>query len=98
MNPPVTGSSSSRPPKDSSSKKPHHRKSKKGKKFQVSKYTPHAALINKGIKLINSKKERRIKEGYLTHCGGKHPIKQCFKRPQNRPWSPRGFPREQGKA
>ncbi|MBW0577259.1 hypothetical protein O181_116974 [Austropuccinia psidii MF-1] len=80
--PPVTGSNSSRPPQDSSSKRPNHKKNKKGKKFQASKDKPPSALLNKGNKLIGSEKERRIKEGLCTYCGGKHPIEKCFKRPR----------------
>ncbi|MBW0496270.1 hypothetical protein O181_035985 [Austropuccinia psidii MF-1] len=72
-------------PQGSSSKRPHHRTNKKGKQFQSSKDKPHAALLNKDNKLIGSEKERRIKEGLCTYCGGKHPIEKCFKRPQNRP-------------
>ncbi|MBW0569956.1 hypothetical protein O181_109671 [Austropuccinia psidii MF-1] len=72
--PPVTGSNSSRPPQDSSSKRPHHKKNKKGKQFQVSKEKPHSALLNKDNKLISYEKERRIKEGLCTYCGGKNPI------------------------
>ncbi|MBW0474549.1 hypothetical protein O181_014264 [Austropuccinia psidii MF-1] len=71
--PPVTGSNSSRLPQDSSSKIPHHKKNK-GKQFQVSKDKPHSALLNKDNKLIGSEKERRIKEGLCTYCGGKHSI------------------------
>ncbi|MBW0569212.1 hypothetical protein O181_108927 [Austropuccinia psidii MF-1] len=96
--PPVTGSNSSRPPQDSSSKRPHIEKNKKGKQFQVSKDKPHSALLNKEKKLIGSGKERRIKEGLCTYFGGKHPIEKCFKRPQNKPGSSRGFPSKQGKA
>ncbi|MBW0538713.1 hypothetical protein O181_078428 [Austropuccinia psidii MF-1] len=95
--PPVNGSNSSRPPQDSSSKRPHH-KNRKGKQFQVSKDNPHSALINKDNKLISSEKERRIKEGLCTYCGGKNPIETGFKRPQNKPGSSRGFPGKQGKA
>ncbi|MBW0509169.1 hypothetical protein O181_048884 [Austropuccinia psidii MF-1] len=97
-NPPVTGSNSLRPPQDSSSKRPHHRKNKKGKKFQASKDKPHSTLLNKDNKLIGSEKERRIKEGLFTYCGGKHPIEKCLKRTQNKPWSSRGLPSKQGKA
>ncbi|MBW0478151.1 hypothetical protein O181_017866 [Austropuccinia psidii MF-1] len=61
--PPVTGFNPSRPPQDSSSKRPHHKKKKKGKQFQASKDKPHSALLNKDNKLIDSEKERRIKEG-----------------------------------
>ncbi|MBW0480572.1 hypothetical protein O181_020287 [Austropuccinia psidii MF-1] len=94
----VTGSSSSRPPQDSSSKRPYHKKNKTGKQFQPSKDKPHSALLNKENKLIVSEKERRIKEGLCTYCGGKHPIEKIFKRPQNKPGSSRGFPRKQGKV
>ncbi|MBW0574105.1 hypothetical protein O181_113820 [Austropuccinia psidii MF-1] len=96
--PPATGSNQSRPPQNSSSKRPHQKKNKKGKQFQSSKDKPHAALLNKDNKLISSEKERRIKEGLCTYCGGKNPIEKCFKRPQNRPGSLKGFPSKQGKA
>ncbi|MBW0513345.1 hypothetical protein O181_053060 [Austropuccinia psidii MF-1] len=96
--PPVTGSNSARPPQDSSSKRPHHKKNKKGKQFQASQKKPHSALLNKENKLIGSEKERRIKAGLCTYCGEKHPIEKCFKRPQNKPESSRGFPRKQGKS
>ncbi|MBW0508718.1 hypothetical protein O181_048433 [Austropuccinia psidii MF-1] len=105
--PPVTGSNSSRspqdpsskrPPQDPSSKRPHHKKNKKGKKFQVSKDKSHSSLLNKDNKLIGSEKERRIKEGLCTYCGGKHPIEKCFKRLQYKPGSSRGFPSKQGKS
>ncbi|MBW0509061.1 hypothetical protein O181_048776 [Austropuccinia psidii MF-1] len=95
---PVTGSNSSRPPQDSSSKRPHHKKNKKGKQFQASKEKPHSSLINKENKFIGSEKGRRVKEGLCTYCGGKHPIEKCFKRPQNKPGSSRGFTINQGKA
>ncbi|MBW0491474.1 hypothetical protein O181_031189 [Austropuccinia psidii MF-1] len=97
-NPSVTGSHSSRPPQDSSSKKTHHKKSKKVKNFQVSKDMPHASLLNKENKSIVSEKERRNKEGLCTYCGGNHPIDNCFKSPQNRPESSRGFTNNQEKA
>ncbi|MBW0538525.1 hypothetical protein O181_078240 [Austropuccinia psidii MF-1] len=77
--PPVTGFNYSSPPQDSSSKRPHHKKNKKGK--------PHSTLLNKENKLNGSEKERRIKEGLCTYCGGKQPIEKCFKRPQNKPGS-----------
>ncbi|MBW0520356.1 hypothetical protein O181_060071 [Austropuccinia psidii MF-1] len=96
--PPVTLSNPSRPPQDSSSKRPHHKKNKKAKQFKVSKDMPHSALLNKDNKLTGSEKERRIKEGLCTYCGGKHPIEKCSKRPQNNPGSSRGFPSKQGKA
>ncbi|MBW0509391.1 hypothetical protein O181_049106 [Austropuccinia psidii MF-1] len=44
---------------------------------------PHSSLLNKAFKLMNSEKERRIKEGLCTYCGGKHSLESCFKRPQN---------------
>ncbi|MBW0498774.1 hypothetical protein O181_038489 [Austropuccinia psidii MF-1] len=94
----VAGSNSSRPPQESSSKRPHHKKDKKGKQFKVSKDKPHSSLLNKGNKLIGSEKERRIKEGLFTYCGGKHPIEKCFKRPQNKPGSSRGYLSKQGKV
>ncbi|MBW0541273.1 hypothetical protein O181_080988 [Austropuccinia psidii MF-1] len=96
--PPITGSNPSRPPQDSSSKRPHHKKNKKGKQFQVSKDKPLSALLNKDNKLISSEKEWRIKEGLCTYCGGRHPIKKCFKRPQNKPGPSRDFRSKKGKA
>ncbi|MBW0542756.1 hypothetical protein O181_082471 [Austropuccinia psidii MF-1] len=91
--PPATGSNPSWPPQGSSSERLCHKKNKKGKKFQASKDKPHDALLNKDIKLIGSEKERSIKEGLGTYFDGKHPIEKCFKRPQNKPGSSRGFPR-----
>ncbi|MBW0545948.1 hypothetical protein O181_085663 [Austropuccinia psidii MF-1] len=97
--PPATGSNQPRPPQNSSSKRPHQKKNKKCKQFQSSKDKSHAALLNKDNKLIGSEKERRIQEGLCTYCGGKHPIENCFKRPQNKPGaSSRGFPSKQAKA
>ncbi|MBW0573833.1 hypothetical protein O181_113548 [Austropuccinia psidii MF-1] len=96
--PPVTGSNFSRPPQDSTSKMIHHKKNKKGKQFQILRNKTHSSPLNKDNKLIDSEKERRIKEGLCTYCGGKHPIEKCFKRPQNKPGSSRGFPRKHGKA
>ncbi|MBW0484662.1 hypothetical protein O181_024377 [Austropuccinia psidii MF-1] len=72
--PPETGSNSFRNPQDSSSMKTHHKKRIKGKNFQVSQDNPNAALLNKDNKLIGSEKERTIKQGLCTHCGGKNPI------------------------
>ncbi|MBW0463503.1 hypothetical protein O181_003218 [Austropuccinia psidii MF-1] len=85
-------------PQRSSSKKPHHKKNKKINQFKYSKDNPHAALLNNDNKLIGSKKERSIKEGLCTYCGGKHPVDKFFKRPQNQPGSSRGFASKQGKA
>ncbi|MBW0485835.1 hypothetical protein O181_025550 [Austropuccinia psidii MF-1] len=69
-NPPVTGSNFSRH---------QNKKNNKSKKFQVSKDKPHSALLNKDNKLIGFEKERRIKEGLFTYCGGKHPIEKCLR-------------------
>ncbi|MBW0527181.1 hypothetical protein O181_066896 [Austropuccinia psidii MF-1] len=93
----VTGSNSSRTPQDSALRRPHQKKNKKGKQFQGSRDKPHSDLLNKVNKLICSEKERRIKEGLCTYCGEKHPIEKCFKRPQNKPASSKGFPSKQGK-
>ncbi|MBW0481040.1 hypothetical protein O181_020755 [Austropuccinia psidii MF-1] len=35
---------------------------------------PHSSLLNKDFKLINCEKERRIKEGLCTYCGGKNSL------------------------
>ncbi|MBW0539068.1 hypothetical protein O181_078783 [Austropuccinia psidii MF-1] len=96
--PPIRGSNSSKPPQSSSSKKPYHRKNKKGNNFQVSKDKPHAALLTKDNKLIGSEKEKRIEEGLCNYCGGRNPFEKCFKRPENRQGTLRGFPSKQGKA
>ncbi|MBW0521032.1 hypothetical protein O181_060747 [Austropuccinia psidii MF-1] len=45
-----------------------------------------------------NKKGNRIKEGLCNYCGGKHPFGKCFKRPESRKGSSRGFPGNQGKA
>ncbi|MBW0468139.1 hypothetical protein O181_007854 [Austropuccinia psidii MF-1] len=96
--PPISGSNSSKPPQSSLSKKPYHRKNKKGKNFRVSKDKPHAALLTKDSKLIGPEKERRIKEGLCNYCGGKHQFETCFKRPENRQGSSRGFRSKKGNA
>ncbi|MBW0568902.1 hypothetical protein O181_108617 [Austropuccinia psidii MF-1] len=96
--PHVTGFNPSRPPQESSLKRPYHKNNKKSKQFQASKDKPHSALLNRDNKLIGSEKERRIKAGLCTYCGGKHLIEKCVKRPQNKPGSSRGFPSKQGKA
>ncbi|MBW0506241.1 hypothetical protein O181_045956 [Austropuccinia psidii MF-1] len=44
---------------------------------------PHSSLLNKDFKLMNSEKERRIREGLCIYCGGKHSLESCFRRPQN---------------
>ncbi|MBW0589290.1 hypothetical protein O181_129005 [Austropuccinia psidii MF-1] len=97
--PPATGSNQSRPPQNPYLKRPHQKKNKKGKQFQSSNNKPHAALLSKDNKLISSEKERRIKEGLCTYCGGKNTIEKCFKSPQNKPGSSsRGFPSKQGES
>ncbi|MBW0536812.1 hypothetical protein O181_076527 [Austropuccinia psidii MF-1] len=75
--PPATGSNSSSPPQGSSSKRPHHKRNKKGKQSQASKDKPRASLLNKDNKFIGSEKERRIKEGLCTYCGGNHTIENA---------------------
>ncbi|MBW0496342.1 hypothetical protein O181_036057 [Austropuccinia psidii MF-1] len=90
--PPVTGSNPFRPPQYSSSKEPHYKKSKKEKNFPVSRDKPHSYLLNKHKKSIGYEKEGRITEVLCTYCGVKQPTEKCFKRPQNRPGSSRGFP------
>ncbi|MBW0502603.1 hypothetical protein O181_042318 [Austropuccinia psidii MF-1] len=46
---------------------------KKKKNFQK-RDKPHSSLFNKDFNLMNSEKERRIKEGLFTYCGGKHSL------------------------
>ncbi|MBW0567487.1 hypothetical protein O181_107202 [Austropuccinia psidii MF-1] len=70
---------------------------KKKKNFQK-RDKPHSSLLNKDFKLMNSEKERRIKEGLCTYCGGKHSLESCFKRPQNKLTQPSGQFPSQGKA
>ncbi|MBW0473030.1 hypothetical protein O181_012745 [Austropuccinia psidii MF-1] len=65
---------------------------------QKKKKKPHSSLLNKYFKLINSEKERRIKEGLCTYCGGKHSLDSCFKRPQNKRTQLEGKIPSQGKA
>ncbi|MBW0535259.1 hypothetical protein O181_074974 [Austropuccinia psidii MF-1] len=70
---------------------------KKKKNFQK-RDKPRSSLLNKDFNLMNSEKERRIKEGLCTYCGGKHSLESLFKRPQNKLTQVSGnFPR-QGKA
>ncbi|MBW0593503.1 hypothetical protein O181_133218 [Austropuccinia psidii MF-1] len=70
---------------------------KKKKNFQK-RDKPHSSLLNKDFKLMNSEKERRIKEGLCTYCGGKHSLESCIKRPQNKLTQPSGKFPSQGKA
>ncbi|MBW0540593.1 hypothetical protein O181_080308 [Austropuccinia psidii MF-1] len=84
-------------------KKPSHPQNssssshKKKNNFQK-RDKPHSSLLNKDSKLINSEKERRIKEGLCTFCGGKHSLEYCFKRPQNKLTQPSGNFPSRGKA
>ncbi|MBW0588478.1 hypothetical protein O181_128193 [Austropuccinia psidii MF-1] len=70
---------------------------KKKKNFQK-RDKPHSSLLNKDFKLMNSEKERRIKEGLCTYCRGKHNIESCFKRPQIKLTQLTGQYLSQGKA
>ncbi|MBW0513052.1 hypothetical protein O181_052767 [Austropuccinia psidii MF-1] len=85
-NPEASKSNYSHPQNSSSSSQ------KKRKNFQKWE-KPHSSLLNEDLKLINSSKERVIKEFLGTYCGGKHSIVSCFKRPQNQLAQPSGkFP------
>ncbi|MBW0482178.1 hypothetical protein O181_021893 [Austropuccinia psidii MF-1] len=70
---------------------------KKKKNFQK-RDKLHSSVLNKAFKLMNSEKERRIKEGLCTYCGGEHSLESCFKRPQNKLAQPSGNFPNQGKA
>ncbi|MBW0579648.1 hypothetical protein O181_119363 [Austropuccinia psidii MF-1] len=70
---------------------------KKKENFQK-RDKPHSSFWNKDFKLINSEKERRIKEGLCTYCDGKHSLESCIKRPQNKLTQLSGQFRRQGKA
>ncbi|MBW0542617.1 hypothetical protein O181_082332 [Austropuccinia psidii MF-1] len=74
-------------PEASKSNSPHHQNSSssshKNKNFHSQKWDkPHSSLLNKDFKLKGSEKERSIKEGLCTYCGGKHSPNSCIKRPQ----------------
>ncbi|MBW0471889.1 hypothetical protein O181_011604 [Austropuccinia psidii MF-1] len=90
-------------PEASKSNSSHHQNSSssshKKKNFHSQKQDkPHSSLLNKDFTLKGSERERRIKEGLCTYCGGKHSLESCFKRPQNKRTQTSGsFPR-QGKA
>ncbi|MBW0555410.1 hypothetical protein O181_095125, partial [Austropuccinia psidii MF-1] len=75
--PEASKSNSSHPQSSSSSSQ------KKKNNFQK-RDKPHSSLLNKNFKLMNSEKQRTIKEGICTYCGGKHSLESCFKRPQNK--------------
>ncbi|MBW0503435.1 hypothetical protein O181_043150 [Austropuccinia psidii MF-1] len=53
--------------------------SHKKKNFRVQKrYKLHSSLLNRDHKLMGSEKERRIKEGLCTYCGGKHSLEHHY--------------------
>ncbi|MBW0508062.1 hypothetical protein O181_047777 [Austropuccinia psidii MF-1] len=84
--PEASKSHSSHPQSSSSSSQ------KKKKNFQKRDKT-HSSLLDKDFKLMNSEKERIMKEGLCTYCGGKHSLESCFKRPPNKLTQPSGnFP------
>ncbi|MBW0591182.1 hypothetical protein O181_130897 [Austropuccinia psidii MF-1] len=89
-------------PEASKSHSSHHQvssSSRHKKKFHSQKRDkPHSSLLNKDFKLKGSEKERRIKEGLCTYCGGKHSLESCVKRPQNKLTQPSGSFPSQGKA
>ncbi|MBW0567598.1 hypothetical protein O181_107313 [Austropuccinia psidii MF-1] len=70
---------------------------KKKKNFQK-RDKPHSSFLNKDFNLMNSEKERRIKEGLCTYCGGKNSIVSFFKRPQNKLTQSSGNFPSQGKS
>ncbi|MBW0543071.1 hypothetical protein O181_082786 [Austropuccinia psidii MF-1] len=76
-------------PEASKSNSSHHQNSssssqkKKNNSHSQKRDKPHSSLLNKDFKLLGSEKERRIKEGLCTYCGGKNSLESCFKRPQN---------------
>ncbi|MBW0551959.1 hypothetical protein O181_091674 [Austropuccinia psidii MF-1] len=64
---------------------------KKKENFNVQKRDkPHASLLNKYFNFMCSEKEKRLKEGLCTYCGGKHNHEACFKKPQNQLTQPSG--------
>ncbi|MBW0569605.1 hypothetical protein O181_109320 [Austropuccinia psidii MF-1] len=73
-------------PETSKSNSSHHQNSSsssnKKKNIHSRKLDkPQSSLLNKDFKLKGSERERRIKEGLCTYCGGKNSIESCFKRP-----------------
>ncbi|MBW0561713.1 hypothetical protein O181_101428 [Austropuccinia psidii MF-1] len=90
-NPEASKSNSSHPQSSSSSSQ------KKKKNFQK-RGKPHSSVLKNGLKLVNSEKERRIKEGLCNYCGGKHSLESCFKRPQKKLTKPLGQFPSQAKA
>ncbi|MBW0472054.1 hypothetical protein O181_011769 [Austropuccinia psidii MF-1] len=74
------------------------RSSQKKKKNFWKRDKPHSSLLNEDLKLMNSEKERRIKEALGTYCGGKNSLNSCFKSPQNKLSQLSGNFPSQGKA
>ncbi|MBW0546208.1 hypothetical protein O181_085923, partial [Austropuccinia psidii MF-1] len=90
-------------PEASSSNSSHHQNSsssshKKKNVHSQKRDKPHSSLLNKDFKLKGSEKDRRIKEGLCTYCGGKHSLESCVKRPSNKLTQPSGSFPSQGKA
>ncbi|MBW0482705.1 hypothetical protein O181_022420 [Austropuccinia psidii MF-1] len=88
--PEASNSNSSHPQSSSNSNQKKNNFQKRDK--------PNSFLLNKDFKLMNSEKERRIKEGLCIYCDGKHSIQSCVKRPQNKLAQLSGKFRSQGKA
>ncbi|MBW0494298.1 hypothetical protein O181_034013 [Austropuccinia psidii MF-1] len=89
--PEASKSNSSHPQSSSSSSQ------RKKNNFQK-RDKPHSSLFNKYFKLMNSEKERRIKEGLCSYCGGENSLECCFKRPQENLTQLSGIFPSQGKA
>ncbi|MBW0522746.1 hypothetical protein O181_062461 [Austropuccinia psidii MF-1] len=70
---------------------------KKKKNFEKSD-KPHSSFLKKDFKLMSSEKERRIKEGVYTNCGGKNSLESYFKRTQTQLSQLSGRFPSQGKA
>ncbi|MBW0581106.1 hypothetical protein O181_120821 [Austropuccinia psidii MF-1] len=70
--------------KPESSKSNSSSSSQKKKNNSQKRENPHSSLLSKDFKLINSEKERRIKEGVCSYGGWKHSLASSFKRPQNK--------------
>ncbi|MBW0593504.1 hypothetical protein O181_133219 [Austropuccinia psidii MF-1] len=90
--PEATKSSSSHRQNSSSSR--HKKKNSHAQKWDK----PHSSLLNKDFKLKGSEKERRIKEGLCTYCGGIDSLESCTKIPQNKLTQLSGQFPSQGKA
>ncbi|MBW0523492.1 hypothetical protein O181_063207 [Austropuccinia psidii MF-1] len=89
--PEASKSSSSHPQNSASSS--HKKKTNFQKRDK-----PHSSLLNNDFKLVNSEKERRIKDCLCTYFCGKHSLESCFERPQNKLTQPSSKFPSQGKA